>query len=181
MASHEEAALVGDGLVAKELMETGPDEAKALGPRIRAMGVKVGEKASLTVNGVPLTVVGVNHSDREPAYLTLGYIMDLGPFRIYHQGDLFPDVNLSFLASIPWEELKIDIAFFDPFLLQSEAARKMVLERIRPSAVILMHMRDDEGGRYFAELRPVVPQVLYYRGPMESKRFVRASGPARRP
>lgn len=181
LAAHEEAVLVGDGLVAKELMETGPDEAKALGPRIRAMGVKVGEKASLAVNGVPLTGVGVNHSDREPAYLTLGYIMDLGPFRIYHQGDLFPDVNLSFLASIPWEEMKIDIAFFDPFLLQNEAARKMVLERIRPSAVILMHMRDDEGGRYFAELRPVVPQVLYYRGPMESKRFVKATGPARRP
>jgi len=33
------------------------------------------------------------------------------------------------------------------------------------------------GERYFAELRPVVPQVLIFRGPMESKRF---SKPVRR-
>ncbi len=181
LAAHEETVLVGDGLVERDLRETGPDEFKKLGPRVKILGLTVGEKTSLAVNGVPLTVLGVNHADREPAYLTLGYIMDLGPFRIYHQGDLFPPVNLPFLSSIPWEEMNIDIAFFDPFLLQDEAARKMVLERIRPSAVILMHMRDDEGGRYFAELRPVVPQVLYYRGPMESKRFVKAPGPARRP
>jgi hypothetical protein len=28
---------------------------------------------------------------------------------------------------------------------------------------------------YFTELRPVVPQVLIFRGPMESKRFSKAS------
>lgn len=30
------------------------------------------------------------------------------------------------------------------------------------------------GERYFAELRPAVPQVLVFRGPMESKRFSKA-------
>jgi hypothetical protein len=88
---------------------------------------------------------------------------------------------MAFLSSMPWEEMGIDIAFFDPFFLQNEAARTMVLERIRPSAVILMHMRDGEAERYCGELRPAVPQVLFFRGPMESKRFVKASGPDRRP
>jgi ankyrin repeat protein/L-ascorbate metabolism protein UlaG (beta-lactamase superfamily) len=180
LAAHAEAVLIGDGLVEKDLLETGAEELKALRPRVKILGLKVGEKTSLEAGGIPLTVLGVNHADREPAYLTLGYIMDLGPFRIYHQGDLYPDANLPFLASIPWEELKIDIAFFDPFFLQNDVTRKMVLERIRPSAVILMHMRDDEGQRYYSQLKPAVPQVLYYRGPMESKRFVKASEPARR-
>lgn len=181
LAAHAEAALVGDGLVERELRETGPEEAKTLGPRIKVPGIGIGGRTSLAVNGIPLTVLGVNHADREPAYLTLGYIMDLGPFRIYHQGDLYPDANLGFLASIPWEEMKIDIAFFDPFFLQNEAGRKLVVERIRPSAVILMHMRDGESAGYFGQLKGSVPQVLYYRGPMESKRFVKAAELSRRP
>lgn len=181
MAAHAEAALVGDGLVEKELRETGPEEAKTLGPRLKVSGTGFGQRTDLAVNGIPLTVLGVNHADRGPGYLTLGYIMDLGPFRIYHQGDIYPDANLAFLASIPWEEMRIDIAFFDPFFLQNETARKLVLERIRPSAVILMHMRDREGAGYATELRPTVPQVLYFKRPMESLRFVKASAPARRP
>jgi ankyrin repeat protein/L-ascorbate metabolism protein UlaG (beta-lactamase superfamily) len=181
LAAQPGAVLVGDGLVEKDLLETGTDEVKKLGPRVRILGLKVGERTNLEANGIPLTVLGVNHADREPAYLTLGYIMDLGPFRIYHQGDLFPDANMAFLASIPWEEMKIDIAFFDPFFLQNDASRKIVLDRIRPSAVILMHMRDDEGERYYSQLKTGVPQVLYYRGPMESKRFVKASALSRRP
>lgn len=181
LAAHAEATLVGDGLVERELRETGPGEAKALGPRIKVPAIGIGERTRLAVNGIPLTVLGVNHADRDPAYLTLGYIMDLGPFRIYHQGDLYPDANIAFLASIPWEEMSIDIAFFDPFFLQNEAGRKLVVERIRPSAVILMHMRDGESAGYFEQLKGAVPQVLYYRGPMESKRFVRASELSRRP
>jgi L-ascorbate metabolism protein UlaG (beta-lactamase superfamily) len=181
LAAHAEATLVGGGLVERELRETGPEEAGTLGPRIKVPGIGVGERTSLTVNGIPLIALGVNHADREPAYLTLRYILDLGPFRIYHQGDLYPDANLPFLASIPWEEMRIDIAFFDPFFLQNEAGRKLLVERIRPSAVILMHMRDGESAGYFEKLKGAVPQVLYYRGPMESKRFVRASDLSRRP
>jgi ankyrin repeat protein/L-ascorbate metabolism protein UlaG (beta-lactamase superfamily) len=181
LAEHKEAALVGDGLVEKDLRDAATAETAALGPRLKVMSLAVGQRASLAVNGVPLNVLGVDHADRAPAYLTLGYIMELGPFRIYHQGDLYPDANLAFLSSIPWEDMRIDIAFFDPFFLQNEAARKMVLERIRPSAVILMHMRDSEGEGYSAELRPAVPQVLFFQRPMEGFRFVKASAPARRP
>ena len=177
LASHPRVVLVGDSLVSRDLQEAGPDAVKALGSRIMTMDVNVGERKNLAVSGIPLTVLGVNHADREPAYLTLGYIMDLGAFRIYHQGDIYPDANLPFLSSIPWETLGIDIAFFDPFFLQNEQARRIVMERIRPSAVILMHMREDESERYFTELRPAVPQVLVFRGPMESKRF---SKPVRR-
>jgi ankyrin repeat protein/L-ascorbate metabolism protein UlaG (beta-lactamase superfamily) len=173
MAAQPKACLVGDGFVTGELKETGPDAFAALGSRVKTVDIKIGERTDLSVNGIPLTVLGVNHADTERAYLTLGYIMDLGPFRIYHQGDLFPDANLTFLSSFPWEGLKIDIAFFDPFFLQNEAARRLVVERIRPSAVILMHMREGEGERYSKELKPAVPQVLFFRGAMESKRFVK--------
>lgn len=178
LASHPRAVLVGDSLVSRELHDAGLDAVKALDSRIMTMDVKIGERKSLAVNGIPLSVLGVNHADREPSYLTLGYIMDLGAFRIYHQGDIFPDANMPFLSSIPWESLGIDVAFFDPFFLQNEQARRIVMERIRPSAVILMHMREDESERYFTELRPAVPQVLVFRGPMESKRFSKAAGRA---
>ncbi len=175
LASRPQTVLVGDGRVAEGLQSAGPDAFKALGSRVVVMDTKIGELKSRSVNGIPLTTVGVNHADREPPYLTLGYIMDLGPFRIYHQGDLYPEANKTFLPSVPWESLKIDIAFFDPFFLQNEWARRIVNERIRPSAVILMHMREDEGERYFTELKPVIPQILYFQRPMESKRFAKAS------
>jgi len=173
LSSQSKAVLVGDELVSSELREAGPDAVKALGSRIRTLGTRMHERATLTVNGIPLTVLGVNHGPADQPYLTLGYIMQLGGFKIYHQGDIFPDANLPFLASIPWEKEKIDIAFFDPFFLQNEEARRIVLERIRPSAIILMHMRDDEVGRNLAEMRPSVPQVLAFLGPMESKVFLK--------
>jgi hypothetical protein len=164
---------VGDSLVTEELKQANPNAAASLGPRVKTIDIKIGERTDVSVNGIRLTVLGVNHADAERPYRTLGYIMDLGPFRIYHQGDLFPDANLAFLSSIAWEEFKIDIAFFDPFFLQNEAARRLALERIRPSAIILMHMRDGEGERYSKELRPAVPQVMYFRGRLESRRFVK--------
>jgi ankyrin repeat protein/L-ascorbate metabolism protein UlaG (beta-lactamase superfamily) len=173
LASQPEAVLAGDSLVSEELRKAGPDAVKTLGSRVMTIDVKIGERKSLAANGIPLTVLGVNHSDREPPYKTLGYIMDLGKFRIYHQGDIYPDANMALLSSIPWESLKIDIAFFDPFFLQNEAARRIVTERIRPSAVILMHMREDEGERYLTELRPVVPQVLLPGRVMEGRRFAK--------
>ena len=138
------------------------------------MDTKMGQRTTLTVNGIPLTVLGVNHGEANRPYLTLGYIMQLGKFRIYHQGDIYPDANLPFLASHPWESEKIDIAFFDPFFLQNAETRRIVLERIKPSAVILMHMRDDEVEGYVGQIRPAVPQVLGYLRPMESKVFVKA-------
>lgn len=173
LRARPKASLAGDALVAGELREADPDAVRALGSRVMTLDVAIGERKSVETNGIPLTVLGVNHAD-QGAYLTLGYIMDLGAFRIYHQGDLTPPVNLPFLSSVPWEQMKIDIVFFDPFFLQDETARRIVLERIRPSVVILMHMREGESERYLAEFRPAVPQVLAYRQPMESKRFVKA-------
>ncbi len=173
LAAHPQAVLVGDSLVSGELKAAGPEESKALGARVRMADTKIGERTDLVVNGIPLTVIGVNHAEPERPYLTLGYIMQLGKFRIYHQGDVYPDANLPFLSSVPWEKEKIDIAFFDPFFFQNEEAKRIVLERIRPSAVILMHLRDDEVDRYLGETRPAVPQVLVFHGPMEKKIFVK--------
>jgi len=174
LSSQSKAVLVGDSLVSKELKEAGPDAAVALSSRIKTMDTKIGERTDLSVNGVPLTVLGVNHAPAERPYLTLGYIMKLGTFTIYHQGDIFPDANMPFLVSIPWEKEKIDIAFFDPFFFQNEEVRRIVVERIRPSAVILMHMRDDEVERYLSQTRQIVPQVLAFERPMESKVFVKS-------
>lgn len=174
LAAQPRAALVGDRVVAGELRDAGPEAASALGQRLRVPAAGLGERADIEVNGVPLTVLGVNHASADRPYLTLGYIMRLGRFTIYHQGDLFPDANLAFLDSIAWEKERIDIAFFDPFFLQNEAARRMVLERIRPSAVVLMHMRESEAEGYLSQARQSVPQVLAFGRPMEAKVFVKA-------
>ena len=173
LSSQSQAVLVGDSLVSKELKEAGPDAVEALGSRIKILDTKMGERTDLTVSGIPLSVLGVNHAPAERPYLTLGYIMRLGSFTIYHQGDIFPDANIAFLDSVPWEKEKIDIAFFDPFFLQNEEARRIVLERIRPSAVILMHMRDDEVESYLGQTLQAVPQALAFERPMESKVFVK--------
>ena len=173
LAAHSKAEVVGDGRVSGELQEAGPDAVGALGSRVQTVGIKIGERTALTAGGVAMAVLGVNHGEADRPYLTLGYIMELGGFKIYHQGDIYPNANLAFLATIPWEKEKIDIAFFDPFFFQNEEARRIVLERIRPSAVILMHMRDDEVERYGAQLRPAVPQVVTFAEPMESRIFVK--------
>ena len=173
LAAQPQAVLVGDGIVSSELQAAGPDAVKALGARLQSVDIKIGERTALSAGGIPLTVIGVNHASAERPYLTLGYIMALGGFKIYHQGDLYPDANLPLLAAIPWEAEKIDIAFFDPFFFQNEEAKRIVLERIRPSAVILMHLRDDEVARYEAQLRPAIPQIVTFSEQMESKVFVK--------
>jgi len=171
LSAQPQSVLAGGTLISEELRTAGAEAVKALGARIQTIDLKMGEMTTLTAAGIPLTVLGVNHGTADRPYLTLGYIMELGGFKIYHQGDIFPDSNLPFLASVPWEEQKIDIAFFDPFFFQNEETKKIVLERIKPSVVILMHMLDSEVEGYFNRLKPAVPQVLVFREPMESKAF----------
>jgi ankyrin repeat protein/L-ascorbate metabolism protein UlaG (beta-lactamase superfamily) len=174
LSAQAQAVLVGDNLVSGELKAEGPDAFKAIGSRIKTMDIKMGERMSLTIAGIPLSVIGVNHGSADRPYLTLGYIMEIGGFKIYHQGDIFPDANMPFLKSLPWEDEKIDIAFFDPFFFQNEEAKRIVLERIKPSAVILMHMMNDEVDGTYGRLSPGIPQLLAFRAAMESKVFVKA-------
>lgn len=174
LSAQSQAILIGDNLVSGELKAEGPDAFKALGSRIKTMDVRMGERMSLTVAGIPLTVIGINHGSADRPYLTLGYIMEIGGFKIYHQGDIFPDANMPFLKSLPWEDEKIDIAFFDPFFFQNEETKRIVLERIKPSAVILMHMMDNEVDGTYGRLSPGIPQLLAFRAAMESKVFVKA-------
>ncbi len=173
LSAHPQAALIGDSIVSGELRTAGPDAFKTLGPRIKTMDVKIGEWTTLTVNGIPLRVLGVNHDDASQPFLVLGYIMKMGGFKIYHQGDMFPGADLPLLRSFPWEDEKIDVVFVDPFFFQNEESTRILLERIRPSVVILMHMMDGEVERYYGQLKSVVPQVLVFREPMESKSFVK--------
>lgn len=177
LSAQPQAVLVGDGLVTNELKTAGPDAFKTLGSRIKTADIKMGERTSLTVAGIPLTMIGVNHGSADRPYLTLGYIMEMGGFKIYHQGDVDPTSSMPFLAPVPWEEMKIDIVFLSPSYFQNEEAKRIVLDRIKPSAVILMHMMDDEVDGAFSQLRPNIPQLLAFRAAMESKVFVKAGQP----
>lgn len=176
LSAQPQAVLAGDSLVSGELKTAaGPEAFQALGARVQTVDTKMGERTSLTAAAIPLTAIGVNHGTAERSYLTLGYIWEMGGFKFYHQGDINPEVNMPVLASIPWEEMKIDIAFFDRYFFQYEPARRIVLERIKPSAVILMHMRDEDIDGALAEMRPIIPKVLAFRTVLESKVFAKAA------
>jgi hypothetical protein len=138
-------------------------------PLHAAAGCRRGERTSLNAGGVPIEILGVNHGEPDRPHLTPGFIMDLGKYRVYHQADINSEIEIPFLSSVPWEQEKIDIAFFDSFYLQNAEARRIVLERIRPSVVILMHIGEDDSKRYFQELRTFVPQILAYEGPRKTR------------
>ncbi len=175
LSAQPQAVLVGDGLVTNELKTAGPDAFKTLDSRIKTADIKMGERTSLPVAGIPLTMIGVNHGSADRPYLTLGYIMEMGGFKIYHQGDVDPTSSMPFLAPVPWEKMKIDIVFLSPSFFQNEEAKRIVLDRIKPSAVILMHMMDDEVDGASNLLRPSIPQLLVFRAAMESKIFAKAA------
>lgn len=173
LAANPQAELVGDSLVLKDLKAEDLNAYTQYASRIKTTSIGIGERTYLTAGGIAIKVLGVNHGEPDRPYLTLGFIMKLGEYTIYHQGDINAGVQLRFLSSISWEDVTIDIAFFDPFFLLNNDARKIVLDRIRPSAVILMHMREGEADGYLRQLQTSVPQVIAFQEPMESKVFVK--------
>jgi len=79
------------------MRQAGADWAK-IGPRVAAIDLKVGEKATKDLKGIPVTACRTLHSGERDAPMNLMYLFEIGGRRVWHEGDTNgkPDVFRGF-------------------------------------------------------------------------------------
>jgi L-ascorbate metabolism protein UlaG (beta-lactamase superfamily) len=181
LKNRKETILVGNSVTVGELKEAAGSGFSGIGSRITELNPDWGTTLDTSFDGVKMKVFPVNHAEPDQSYVTLGYLMFLGGFTVLHLGDTNPQANTDYIPKYGLEKETIDIAFLDPFFIQSEAGQKFLRDHIRPKKIILMHMRPNETDRYADELGRRYDNILVFHESMEKKIFRKIKKrPARR-
>ena len=170
---HPETRLAGNALVVEGLEASDPAAVAEVKERVQRVEPEWGKPLTETVGGLTVTAYPVNHATPDQPYKTCAFLFEVGGIKLFHLADSIPESNAGYFAAFGLEKEDIDIAFVDPFLLQSQVGRDILTRHIRPRAVVLMHMRPGEPGRYLAELSPTTPNLYVFREPMEKQVFAR--------
>jgi L-ascorbate metabolism protein UlaG (beta-lactamase superfamily) len=173
LAAHQEAVLVGNEGLIKELQQQPGAEYQDLTSRVHNLNPEWGKVITRTLKGIKLRIFPVNHADSSQEYVTLAYVIELNGIRILHLGDIYPPANVDHFKKYALEKIGIDIAFIDPFFLLNEAGQEILKNNIQPRIIIPMHMRADEIDDYARGLQKQYPNLTVFWEPMERKIFVR--------
>ncbi len=173
LRQHPETRLAGNALVVEGLEASDPAAAAAVKERVHRVEPEWGKPLTAAVGGLTVTAYPVNHASPDQAYKTCAFLFEVGGIKLFHLADITPESNAVYFAAFGLEKEGIDIAFVDPFFLQSQVGRDILTRHIRPRAVVLMHMRPGEPARYLEELGPTTPSLYVFREPMEKQVFAR--------
>ncbi|MCU0640114.1 MAG: ankyrin repeat domain-containing protein [Candidatus Krumholzibacteria bacterium] len=154
-----------------ELRTAAGDGYSKIERRVVDVNPEWGTTMSMKQAGIGLEFFGINHAPADMApYMTLATIVEIGGLRILHLADNIAECSADYVRAA-MSDGGVDIAFIDPFFLQSETGGDLVRNFIRPEYIVLMHMRDDEVDRYMGELSPRYPGLLAFKRKMERKVF----------
>jgi L-ascorbate metabolism protein UlaG (beta-lactamase superfamily) len=114
----------------------------------------------------------LNHqtAERDPV-LTLGSLVTLQGRTILHLADLFPETSVPLLEKYDWSEAEVDVLFADPYLVASEEGKRLIGEVIKPTHLVMMHLRPQDWAEHEEGVRAFWPQVVVFQEPLEIKVF----------
>lgn len=118
-------------------------------------------------NGIDLEIINLPHS----GYPNVGYLIDIGGFKLLHTGDFFmedAEAALTLLDSYQLSEKAIDIAFVHWSLLLFGEYRPIVLEGIQPGKIIPMHYVASQSSDLVDRLQSYFPDSILFREEMQS-------------
>ena len=137
LETHSEPLLLAPADAVEAMRRAAADWAK-IGPRVVAIDLKVGEKETKDLKGVPLTACRTLHSGDRDAPMNLMFLFELGGRRVWHEGDTNgkPDVFQGFgLGGAP-----VDLAIVHYwFPLEPQCAR-FLQEVLAPGHIALTHL-----------------------------------------
>jgi L-ascorbate metabolism protein UlaG (beta-lactamase superfamily) len=102
-----EAALLAPADAVEAMRGAAPDWAR-IGPRVTAVGLKVGEKRSLNIKGVAVTACRTLHSGDRDAPMNLMFDLEIDGRRVWHEGD--PNGRCDIFQAFGLKGARLDLA-----------------------------------------------------------------------
>jgi L-ascorbate metabolism protein UlaG (beta-lactamase superfamily) len=138
-----------------------------IGPRVMARAVARGAMRRDTVNGVPVTVLGLAHHDLQH----YGYIVEIGGRRVLHVGDT--DDGAKSFPAFRLDTMRIDLALLPQWMGMRPQGREMIERWIKPRHVAFFHLGNRESFQREAEtaIRSNMPQATVLSRSLETRRW----------
>ncbi|UCH83917.1 MAG: ankyrin repeat domain-containing protein [Candidatus Latescibacterota bacterium] len=154
-----------------ELMDAAGADYGTIAPRVVNMNPEWGTTKKHSSDGTSAAFFGVNHAGpNSPRVMTLATIVEVGGIRMVHLADEVAETSAEYIRAALVNGT-IDIAFVDPFFLEDPVGQALIEETIRPTYIILMHLRVSELDTYAEKFKTSRPPVVIFREPMETKIF----------
>lgn len=164
MKNNKKCNLIGPQQVVDQLSES--EEYKKITKRVHSITPPFGHSKHTSINGIRLLVLRFQHSsyfvtdeqtgkkvDRHKNIQNLGYMINIGNYKILHTGDSFLQ-NIDEYKAYRLDKEKIDIAFF----LITPPIIEVVKNYIKPQNIIMMHLPKDK--QMFFNLRDTYQSSL---------------------
>ena len=103
--------------------------------------------------------------------LTLGSLVELNGWQVLHLADLVPEYSESYLKGYGLGAEAIDVAFVDSYFATSEVGQVLLRDHIRPSHIILMHVRPQEQASVRQQVTRLFTEAFVFSGPMETRTY----------
>jgi L-ascorbate metabolism protein UlaG (beta-lactamase superfamily) len=138
-----------------------------IGPRVMARAVARGASRRDTVNGVPITVLGLAHHDLQH----YGYIVEIGGRRVLHVGDT--DDGAKSFPAFRLDTMRIDVALLPQWMGMRPQGREMIERWIKPRHVAFIHLGSSERSQRDAEsaIRAMMPEATVFTRSLETRRW----------
>jgi L-ascorbate metabolism protein UlaG (beta-lactamase superfamily) len=122
----------------------------------------------LSLNGINLDVICLNHMSADSSMRNLAFIVEMGGARFLHMGDSFIEQSEAHLNSYPFDRSPVDLLFLNR-VDRSETARKFIAEKIKPSQIVAMHILPAELAERTNQIHAVYPQAIIFKQSMERR------------
>jgi 2-polyprenyl-3-methyl-5-hydroxy-6-metoxy-1,4-benzoquinol methylase/L-ascorbate metabolism protein UlaG (beta-lactamase superfamily) len=137
LEAHPDAALAAPSDAVADLRRAAVDWAK-IEPRVLSLDLKVGERATRELNGIRVDALRTLHSGDLDAPMNLMYLVELGGWRIFHEGDSNgkPDVFQGFgLGREP-----VDLALVHYWFPLDPGCAAWLQVEFKPEHIALTHL-----------------------------------------
>lgn len=107
-------------------------------PRIVPVGLKVGEKRSLDVRGVPVMACRTLHSGDRDSPMNLMYLFELDSRRVWHEGD--PNGRCEIFGAFGLKDARLDLAVVQFWYPLEPNCARFLQEDLKAGHIALSHL-----------------------------------------
>jgi L-ascorbate metabolism protein UlaG (beta-lactamase superfamily) len=170
MAASPKTVLAAPADAVAELRKTA--EWAKIEPRVVSIDLKVGEKTSRDIGGIPVKAFRTLHSGDRELPMNLVFLVELGGWRIFHEGDS-PE-NIEAIRAFALDSKPIDLALVHYWFPLEPKAAKLLQEELTPDHIALMHLsirlENDAPGK-IDQVRKYYKDIFLLRPGMPAKEF----------
>ncbi len=171
MRAHPEMVFISSQPAVNQLKEAAGEHFAELAKRVRNITPKWDTLEETSYKGIGVKLMPVNHSSRQPPYMTLAALVNLEGIKLFHLADSVAASNLESFKKLELQKEGIDILFADKFFLSDKIGKEILKNYLKPKLIILMHARESETDTFEKELKPDYPNLIIFKDSMQKKYF----------